>query len=105
MQHSNSDYQFDRLCLQEDRRVSERPESEVQNFRREKEIQIFGSNVPKPVMSFDEVNFPSYIMAEIKRAGFANPSPIQCQSWPMALSGRDLVYVVSPDKVLFQVVD
>ena len=39
------------------------------------------------------MGFPSYVMDEIKRAGFTDPSPIQCQSWPMALSGRDLVAV------------
>jgi ATP-dependent RNA helicase DDX5/DBP2 len=25
------------------------------------------------------------------RLGFTNPTPIQCQGWPMALSGRDMV--------------
>ena len=42
----------------------------------------------------DDLRF-SDIMAEIKKAGFANPSAIQSQSWPMALSGRDLVYAPS----------
>mgnify|MGYP002718745900 CR=1 FL=1 len=66
----------------EDARVAARSEREVQEFRREKEIQVFGNNIPKPVTNFEEMNFPSYIMAEIKRAGFTQPSPIQCQSWP-----------------------
>ncbi|KWU45570.1 DEAD-domain-containing protein [Rhodotorula sp. JG-1b] len=84
---------FEKNFYEEDARVSARSEREVQEFRREKEIQVFGNNIPKPVTNFEEMNFPSYIMAEIKRAGFTNPSPIQCQSWPMALSGRDLVAV------------
>lgn len=25
------------------------------------------------------------------RLGFQKPTPIQCQGWPMALSGRDMV--------------
>lgn len=32
-----------------------------------------------------------YVLAEVNRAGFKEPSPIQAQGWPMALLGRDLV--------------
>ncbi|GAA5932666.1 hypothetical protein JCM3775_002205 [Rhodotorula graminis] len=84
---------FEKNFYEEDARVAARSEREVAEFRREKEIQVFGNNVAKPVTNFEEMNFPSYILAEIKRAGFTAPSPIQCQSWPMALSGRDLVAV------------
>ncbi|TNY17084.1 DEAD-domain-containing protein [Rhodotorula diobovata] len=84
---------FEKNFYEEDARVAARSEREIAEFRREKEIQVFGNNVAKPVTNFEEMNFPSYIMAEIKRAGFTNPSPIQCQAWPMALSGRDLVAV------------
>jgi ATP-dependent RNA helicase DDX5/DBP2 len=49
--------------------------------------------VPRPVQSFFEAGFPDYILSEIKKAGFKEPSAIQCQAWPMALSGRDLVGV------------
>jgi ATP-dependent RNA helicase DDX5/DBP2 len=30
---------------------------------------------------------------QIKRAGFTDPTPIQAQAWPVALSGRDLVAI------------
>ena len=32
-----------------------------------------------------------YVMQEIKKAGFVEPTPIQSQGWPMALKGRDLI--------------
>ena len=32
-----------------------------------------------------------YVLGEINKAGFTEPSPIQAQGWPMALLGRDLV--------------
>jgi ATP-dependent RNA helicase DDX5/DBP2 len=32
-------------------------------------------------------------MSEIRAMGFPHPTAIQCQAWPMALSGRDLVAV------------
>lgn len=32
-----------------------------------------------------------YVLAEVMKAGFTAPTPIQAQGWPMALLGRDLV--------------
>jgi superfamily II DNA/RNA helicase len=32
-------------------------------------------------------------MTSIRAQGFASPTPIQCQAWPMALSGRDVVAI------------
>ncbi|XP_059069787.1 DEAD-box ATP-dependent RNA helicase 20 isoform X2 [Cryptomeria japonica] len=32
-----------------------------------------------------------YVLEEILKAGFTEPTPIQAQGWPMALKGRDLI--------------
>jgi superfamily II DNA/RNA helicase len=32
-----------------------------------------------------------YVLGEVMKAGFTEPTPIQAQGWPMALLGRDLV--------------
>lgn len=32
-----------------------------------------------------------YVLTQVMRAGFAEPTPIQSQGWPMALLGRDLI--------------
>ena len=32
-----------------------------------------------------------YVLTEVMKAGFTEPTPIQSQGWPMALLGRDLV--------------
>lgn len=34
---------------------------------------------------------PEYVIQEIAKAGFTEPTPIQSQGWPMALKGRDLI--------------
>ena len=34
-------------------------------------------------------------MNELRRAGFKNPTPIQSQGWPIALSGKDMVGIAS----------
>ena len=77
----------------EDPRVSARSDREIEQFRQEKEMLVQGSNIPRPITSFDEAGFPDYILSEIKASGFSAPSAIQCQAWPMALSGRDLVAI------------
>jgi len=65
---------------------------EVEGYRREKEISIQrGSNVPNPITNFSEAGFPDYVIKEISRQKFTNPTPIQAQGWPIALSGLDCV--------------
>jgi ATP-dependent RNA helicase DDX5/DBP2 len=82
---------FEKSFYKEHPNVSGRSDSEVAAFRREKQITIFGHDVPKPVTTFDEAGFPNYVINEVKAQGFANPTAIQSQGWPMALSGRDVV--------------
>ena len=52
-----------------------------------------GRDVPRPVTTFEEAGFPEYLLSTIRAQGFPSPTPIQCQAWPMALSGRDLVAI------------
>ena len=56
-------------------------------------MTIQGQNVPRPISTFDEAGFPEYVLSEIRALGFPSPTGIQCQAWPMALSGRDVVAV------------
>lgn len=40
-----------------------------------------------------EASVPAFVLSEIEKAGFGEPTAIQAQGWPMALSGRDMVGV------------
>lgn len=71
--------------------VIARPEEEVEKFRNEHEIKIHGKDCPRPILNFNEANFPPYISDIIRRQGFDKPTPIQSQSWPIALSGLNMV--------------
>ncbi|KAF8326500.1 RNA helicase, partial [Amanita rubescens] len=84
---------FEKNFYAEDERVGSRSEREIEEFRRAKEIKVQGRGVPRPIASFDEVGFPEYLMSTIRGQGFKSPTPIQCQAWPMALSGRDMVAI------------
>lgn len=71
--------------------VKDRSTEEVKAFRDEHGITIEGATAPNPVTTFDEAQFPEYILAEIRKAGFDAPTAIQAQGWPIALSGNDFV--------------
>ena len=71
--------------------VRTRSIEEVEKFRAEMEVTVYGNAIPNPNEHFEEANFPKYIMDEIIREGFTSPTAIQSQGWPIALSGRDLV--------------
>ncbi|GIZ37568.1 hypothetical protein CKM354_000101100 [Cercospora kikuchii] len=82
---------FEKSFYKEHPDVAARSQAEVDDFRRKHQITVQGRDVPKPVHTFDEAGFPNYVINEVKAQGFANPTAIQSQGWPMALSGRDVV--------------
>ena len=73
--------------------VTDRDDDEIQDFLDENQITVDGDAVPRPVYTFDEANFPDYILRAMEDMGWKEPTPIQSQGWPMALSGRDVVGV------------
>jgi ATP-dependent RNA helicase DDX5/DBP2 len=87
---------FQKDFYQEHPDVAKMADDEVLAFRTKHQMLLSGEGViPKPVRSFEEASFPDYLLHEIKKAGFTTPTPIQCQGWPMALSGRDVVGIAS----------
>lgn len=73
--------------------VASRSEQEAAEWRASKQIVVEGTDVPKPVFTFDEASMPEYILTEVLKCGFDKPTPIQSQGWPMALKGRNMVGV------------
>lgn len=55
------------------------------------DIKVEGKEVPKPVCSFAHFGFPEKLMKVIRKQRFEQPTPIQCQSIPAVLSGRDVI--------------
>jgi len=75
--------------------VTGRSPQDVTKYRAEKEITVVqgGDVVGNPIVNFEEGGFPDYLMATIKREKYQEPTPIQAQGWPIALSGKDLVAI------------
>lgn len=71
--------------------VVNRSLNSVEAYRSDKEVTVKGANIPSPNIYFEEGGFPDYVLSEIRRQGFNEPTAIQAQGWPIALSGRDMV--------------
>ncbi|KAK1436887.1 hypothetical protein QVD17_02671 [Tagetes erecta] len=82
---------FEKNFYVESPNIANMTESEVEEYRKKREITVEGRDVPKPIKTFADARFPDYVMEEIVKAGFTEPTAIQSQGWPMALKGRDLI--------------
>lgn len=85
---------FEKNFYKERPEVAARTVEQIRSLLQEQKITIEGKPpIPKPIMTFDEAGFPSYIQQEIDRAQFKEPSAIQKIGFPVALSGRDFIGV------------
>ncbi|BFZ17308.1 hypothetical protein BsWGS_20348 [Bradybaena similaris] len=82
---------FEKNFYVEQPAVANRSQEEIRIFREDNQITISGTEIPNPIFTFEEGNFPDYIMDHVKKTTWRTPTPIQSQAWPIALSGRNLV--------------
>mmetsp|Transcript_66944 Transcript_66944/g.160319 ORF Transcript_66944/g.160319 Transcript_66944/m.160319 type:complete len:600 (+) Transcript_66944:88-1887(+) len=54
-----------------------------------------GEEVPRAISTFEECDqiFPPVIMNKMRSSGFSSPTPIQANTWAIALKGRDVIGV------------
>jgi len=67
------------------------PQQEIVEFLHNSEIRVEGDQIPPPIRTFQEANFPNSILQKFQQLGFKAPTPIQSQAWSMVLSGRDVL--------------
>ncbi|XP_026989366.1 probable ATP-dependent RNA helicase DDX17 isoform X1 [Tachysurus fulvidraco] len=82
---------FEKNFYSEHPEIQRMSQYEVEEFRRKKEITVRGSGCPKPVPNFHQAQFPQYVMDVLLQQNFKEPTAIQAQGFPLALSGRDMV--------------
>ncbi|XP_031838506.1 ATP-dependent RNA helicase p62 isoform X3 [Nomia melanderi] len=71
--------------------VQGRHQRDVDRFRQDNQITLKGDKIPAPIQHFEEGNFPDYVMQGIRKQGFNEPTAIQAQGWPIAMSGQNMV--------------
>ncbi|XP_019960942.2 probable ATP-dependent RNA helicase DDX17 isoform X2 [Paralichthys olivaceus] len=82
---------FEKNFYNEHPEVQRMSQYDLEEYRRKKEITIRGSGCPKPVTNFHQAHFPQYVMDVLMQQNFKEPTAIQAQGFPLALSGRDMV--------------
>jgi len=65
-------------------------EDAIAEYRLQHHISVSGP-APPPFTTFAQANFPGYINTVWETCKFTSPTPIQAQSWPVALQKTDLV--------------
>ena len=76
--------------------ILNRPQHLTDQFYVQNEMTIRGF-APKPILSFDEFQFPSSMRNIIHRLGYIRPTPIQSQAWPILLVAA--ILLLSPKQV------
>uniref|UniRef100_A0A8D2ZWX9 RNA helicase n=1 Tax=Scophthalmus maximus TaxID=52904 RepID=A0A8D2ZWX9_SCOMX len=82
---------FEKNFYSEHPEVQRMSQYDVEEYRQKKEITVRGSGCPKPVTNFHQAHFPQYVMDVLMQQNFKEPTAIQAQGFPLALSGRDMV--------------
>lgn len=66
-------------------------EQDAAEYQKSLAIRVSGFDVPRPIKTFSEAGFSVELMKAIARQAYEKPTPIQCQSLPIVLSGRDII--------------
>ncbi|KAI8357117.1 P-loop containing nucleoside triphosphate hydrolase protein [Mortierella sp. GBAus27b] len=92
MDHSKQDYvEIEKCFYEEHEDIARLSDEQVRQIRMELDMRVSGADFAKPCISFAHFGFEEALMETIRRAGYSEPSGIQRQAIPVALSGRDII--------------
>jgi ATP-dependent RNA helicase DDX52/ROK1 len=69
---------------------------EAKEFRKQYKIKVYGTDVPNPFRTFEDLVSPAYnlnptLYNNLMNVKYKTPTPVQMQSIPIMLNGRDLM--------------
>src|SRR5579859_1773925 len=76
------------------RKITELDDTDIKQLRKRCRINVTGQDAPAPIASFEdilELKAPEYLLSNIADLGFSIPTPIQMQTIPILIVGRDLL--------------
>ncbi|EFO28455.2 ATP-dependent RNA helicase P62 [Loa loa] len=73
--------------------VTNRSEKEIAEWFTQNEVTLKGKSSPRPIFEFTEAGFPPAVVEKLKKACFQKPTVIQSISWPVALTGHDMISI------------
>ncbi|XP_034937557.1 ATP-dependent RNA helicase DDX42 [Chelonus insularis] len=90
--HSEIEYEaFEKNFYNVHEDIANLNKEQVDELRKTLGIKVTGAAAPKPVVSFGHFGFDDAIMKAIRKSEYTQPTPIQSQAIPAALSGRDII--------------
>lgn len=90
--HSEIDYPpFEKNFYEEHEELHGLTGTQVIELRQKLNLRVSGAAPPKPCTSFAHFGFDEQLMHQIRKSEYTQPTPIQCQGVPIALSGRDMI--------------
>ncbi|EDW05091.1 GH23229 [Drosophila grimshawi] len=90
--HSEIEYEpFERNFYTPHEDIAQLDEDQVRELRRTLGVKVSGALPPKPVSSFGHFGFDDQLLKSVRKAEYTQPTPIQAQAVPTALSGRDII--------------
>ncbi|MCP9264836.1 putative ATP-dependent RNA helicase DDX5 [Dirofilaria immitis] len=66
---------------------------EITKWFTHNEITLKGKSFPRPIFEFSEAGFSPTVIEKLKIACFQKPTVIQSISWPIALTGHDMISI------------
>lgn len=90
--HSDIDYEpFERNFYEEHEEIKALTASQVDELRQSLGIRVSGLDPPKPISSFAHFGFDEKLVGAVRKLEYTQPTPIQAQGVPVAMSGRDII--------------
>lgn len=90
--HSEIEYKpFEKNFYVPHEEIANLSRSKVDELRQTLGVKVTGPVPPKPVASFAHFGFDEALIKQIRKSEYTQPTPIQSQAIPAALSGRDLI--------------
>ncbi|XP_072418007.1 ATP-dependent RNA helicase DDX42 isoform X2 [Chiloscyllium punctatum] len=90
--HSEIEYQpFEKNFYIEHEDLAKLSLIPLAELRQKLNLRVSGADPPKPCSSFAHFGFDEQLMHQIRKSEYTQPTPIQCQGVPIALSGRDMI--------------
>uniref|UniRef100_A0A915JC65 RNA helicase n=1 Tax=Romanomermis culicivorax TaxID=13658 RepID=A0A915JC65_ROMCU len=90
--HSTISYEkFEKNFYIEHEQIESLTNEKVNDLRKRLDLKVTGLKPARPVTSFAHFGFDEHLLSVIRKSEFSQPTPIQSQAIPLAMSGRDVI--------------
>lgn len=90
--HSEIEYEsFEKNFYNVHEEIASLSKQQIDDLKKTLGIKVSGPSPPNPVTSFGHFGFDDALIKAIRKNEYTQPTPIQAQAIPAALSGRDII--------------